>query len=218
MFQCLQLQALPFSVGTRTASVAALDDTRPSEQTALMRLLLPLFCCVFFGTAFIDAQQSPAPTAATLTGPVTGGKGQAFAALTAQDLASSHFTEAEYFVSGTSQAYDKAGAWGLDGKWAVTRAKRADYAIRILVRRPSDPRRFNGALIVFVSSLRLTRVLDKRSPHARSTSKATQFSGRHRSGHVGDVGTGRGDGDSRTSDGRCCRHGGNHSVVQRPVE
>jgi hypothetical protein len=65
-----------------------------------MRLLLPIFCCVFFGTAFIDAQQSPAPTAGTLTGPVTGGKGQAFGALIAQELAASHFTEAEYFVSG----------------------------------------------------------------------------------------------------------------------
>jgi hypothetical protein len=32
-----------------------------------MRLLLPLFCCAFFGTAFIDAQQSPSPTTATLT-------------------------------------------------------------------------------------------------------------------------------------------------------
>jgi len=113
-----------------------------------MRLLLSLFCCIFVGTAFIDAEQSPAPTAATLTGPVTAGKGQAFAALTAKDLAASHFTEAEFFVSGTSQAYAKAGAWGIDGKWAVTPAARADYAIRILVRRPSDARRFNGVLIV----------------------------------------------------------------------
>jgi Alpha/beta hydrolase domain len=113
-----------------------------------MRCLLLLCYCVFFGTAFIHAGQSPPPAEATLAGPVTGGKGQAFGALTAQDLAASRFTEAEYFVSGTSQAYAKAGAWGMDGKWAVTPAARADYAIRILVRRPSDPRRFNGILIV----------------------------------------------------------------------
>ena len=37
---------------------SVLDDTRPSEQTALMRLLLLLLCCIFFGTALIHAEQS----------------------------------------------------------------------------------------------------------------------------------------------------------------
>jgi len=84
----------------------------------------------------------------TLSGPVSGGKGQAFGALGAQDLAASRYTEAEYFVLGTSQSYEKSGTWGLDGKWSVTPAARADYKIRMLVRRPSDPKRFNGVLIV----------------------------------------------------------------------
>ena len=79
---------------------------------------------------------------------MSGGKGQAFGALTAQDLAASRYTEAEYFVWGTSQSFEKSGTWGMDGKWAVTPAARADYKIRMLVRRPSEPKRFNGILIV----------------------------------------------------------------------
>ena len=90
----------------------------------------------------------PAATTPSLSGPVSGGKGQPFGALSAQDLAASRYTEAEYFVSGTSQSFEKAGAWGLDGKWAVIPAARAEYKVRMLVRRPSDPRRFNGVLIV----------------------------------------------------------------------
>jgi hypothetical protein len=90
----------------------------------------------------------PAPPSASLSGPVSGGKGQPFGALTAADLSASRYTEAEYFVSGTAQAYEKDGAWGADGVWAVKPGPRADFRVRALVRRPSDPRRFNGVLIV----------------------------------------------------------------------
>ena len=63
-----------------------LDDTRPQAQAARMRILLPLLCGFFIGSAVSDAEQ-PAPIAAALTGPVTAGKGQPFGALTAKDLA-----------------------------------------------------------------------------------------------------------------------------------
>ncbi len=113
-----------------------------------MRLLLALSCCAFFNPTLTIATQSLATKESTLVGPVAGGKGQAFGALTAPDLAASGFSEAEYIASGTGQAYDKAGAWGIDGKWSVTPATRADYEIRVVVRRPTDARRFNGTLIV----------------------------------------------------------------------
>ena len=96
----------------------------------------------------VATTSQPAAAPASLSGPVSGGKGQAFGAMTAQDLAASRYIEAEYFVSGTSQSFEKSGSWGMDGKWAVTPAARADYKIRLLVRRPSDPKRFNGVLIV----------------------------------------------------------------------
>ncbi len=96
------------------------------------------------------SQQAPAvPVAsASLAGPVSGGRGQPFGAQTKADLATSGYAEAEYFASGTGQAYDKDGAWGLDGMWAVKPAGRADYKVRMLVRRPSEPRRFNGVLVI----------------------------------------------------------------------
>jgi hypothetical protein len=91
------------------------------------------------------AQQS---AAATVTGPVTGGKGQAFGALAAADLAASRYREDEYFVAGTAQSYVKDGAWGMDGVWPVKAGGTADYKVRVLVRRPVDAKRFNGILLV----------------------------------------------------------------------
>jgi hypothetical protein len=101
--------------------------------------------CLLAATAG-DALAQPAVTA-TVSGPVTGGKG-AFGALSAADLLASRYREDEYFVAGTAQSYVKDGAWGMDGVWPVKPGATADYKVRVLVRRPSDPRRFNGILIV----------------------------------------------------------------------
>src|SRR5438132_8957366 len=85
----------------------------------------------------------------SVTGPTSGGaRGQPFGALPASYLAARNYTEAEYFVSGTATAYDKAGTLGVDGVWPVKPARTADYKVRMLVRRPADPRRFNGILVV----------------------------------------------------------------------
>src|SRR5438105_1955886 len=95
----------------------------------------------------------------TVSGPVGGtGRGHAFGAATAADLVQSHYIEAEYFFSGTANSYDKDGAWGVDGTWKVKPAKTADYKVRMLVRRPSDPRRFNG--VVVVEWLNVTAMLE----------------------------------------------------------
>ena len=102
------------------------------------------------------AETVPNPT---VSAPVGGaGRGQAFGAATAADLAQSHYTEAEYFFSGTANSYDKDGPWGVDGTWKVKPAKTADYKVRMLVRRPSDPRRFNG--VVVVEWLNVTAMLE----------------------------------------------------------
>jgi Alpha/beta hydrolase domain len=85
----------------------------------------------------------------TVSGPVQGGAhGRPFGALEAADLAASRLTEAEYFFSGSATAYDKDGAWGVDGVWNVKPSRTAPYKGRMLVRRPADPSRFNGVLIV----------------------------------------------------------------------
>lgn len=113
-------------------------------------LMIAAWSLVLTASAGAQTPQTPqtGETAPILSGPVSGGKGQAFGALTAADLAASRYREDEYFVSGTARSFVKDGAWGMDGVWAVKPGATADYKVRVLVRRPSNPRRFNGVLIV----------------------------------------------------------------------
>ena len=84
-----------------------------------------------------------------VTGPIAGGShGQPFGAMPAADVAQSHYTEAEYFFAGRATAFDKDGAWGVDGVWNTKRATTADYKVRFVVRRPADAARFNGVVVV----------------------------------------------------------------------
>lgn len=115
-----------------------------SQVMCAVALALAAWLGAAGGTRLAAAVSNPA-----VTGPVSGGgRGQPFGALTPAELASSRFTEAEYFVSGTANAYAKDGAWGVDGRWEVKAGKPAAYTIRMLVRRPADARRFNGVLVV----------------------------------------------------------------------
>ena len=66
----------------------------------------------------------------------------------AADVAQSHFAEAEYFYAGRATAFDKDGAWGMDGVWNMKPATTAEYKVRFVVRRPADAARFNGVVIV----------------------------------------------------------------------
>jgi hypothetical protein len=75
------------------------------------------------------AERVPDPT---VSGPVGGGShGQPFGALSAEDLSQSHYMESEYFFSGTANAYEKDGAWGLDGIWNGKPVKQAAYKVRL---------------------------------------------------------------------------------------
>ena len=68
----------------------------------------------------------------------------------ASNLGAKHYIEREFLFSGTAQAYLNAGHWGEDGRWNV-RANpgvTAPYTVRMLVRRPADPARFNGTVLV----------------------------------------------------------------------
>lgn len=89
------------------------------------------------------AQIVPTPRAAEI--PARGGRPFLGAATTVQpvDLAARGYVEREYRLSGHAQVYD----WGADGR-AVARPSRTPYATRLLVRRPSDSRRFSGLVVV----------------------------------------------------------------------
>lgn len=73
----------------------------------------------------------------TVTGPIPSTQGSQGRPQTdsAFDLAPYGFVEEEYFLSGTAKTY---------GATPTT----ADYTTRMLVRRPADPKKFNGTVIV----------------------------------------------------------------------
>ncbi|MGH9037352.1 MAG: alpha/beta hydrolase domain-containing protein, partial [Acidimicrobiia bacterium] len=104
-------------------------------------LPLPLVLAVLTGVAATTtapvgaARPVPVPV---VEGPVTGGirTGGRFWA-TPFELGPSGYVEEEYFISGT--ASDR----GLSGP-----ERTAPYKVRVLVRRPTDPARFNGTAVL----------------------------------------------------------------------
>jgi Alpha/beta hydrolase domain len=79
------------------------------------------------------------------------GSGQAFG-LTLLDLPSLGYTEQEYFVTGTANRYRMGDPVGQNYKSPPTDAQVVDgghvYTTRFLVRRPTDPKKFNGTVLV----------------------------------------------------------------------
>jgi len=89
--------------------------------------------------------------AATVTGPVTGGKrGAAFNAPVV-DLGAHGYVVEEFFLEGGASAYRLASGaeHSPDGKWKTEKETEAvPYRTRILVVRPADGARFNGTVVV----------------------------------------------------------------------
>ena len=87
------------------------------------------------------------PAEATLTGPITVGHVVEPLSGLPLDLAADGYVEQEFFASGTATAFTATSAPN-DGKWTIAPAATAPYRTRILVRRPTDPARFNGTVVV----------------------------------------------------------------------
>ena len=64
------------------------------------------------------------------------------------NLSSPSYTIDEFLVSGTATAYARNGTWTTDGHWDAKPSTSADYRTRVLVRRPNDPAKFNGSVVV----------------------------------------------------------------------
>jgi hypothetical protein len=80
-------------------------------------------------------------TTPKIEGPVTGGNGP-FVGGIAAGLVEHGYTQTEYFLAGTAEAYER----GSDG--AAKPTETADYRTRILVYRPADAANFNGTVVV----------------------------------------------------------------------
>jgi len=95
----------------------------------------------------VHADKATGPSAA-LSGPLTAGRMIAPASAAPVDPATHGYVTQEFLVSGTASAFEPVGALRSDGRWAVQRAATAPYRTRIVVRRPSQPDRFNGTVLV----------------------------------------------------------------------
>ncbi|GGL73747.1 hypothetical protein GCM10010129_16670 [Streptomyces fumigatiscleroticus] len=125
---------------------------RLPRRSATATALGALLCGALLGTSAGAAPAGAAvprtaAAAPTITVPPAGGHGFPFLAA-AEDLGSFGYTESEYFVSGTATAYAKSGLWTSDGRWNVRASGTAAYKSRLLVRRPTDPAKFNGTVVV----------------------------------------------------------------------
>jgi Alpha/beta hydrolase domain len=58
------------------------------------------------------------------------------------------YEEAEFLVTGVAASFDLQGERGTNGEWVVAPGTSAEFCTRILVRRPTDPQRFSGTVVV----------------------------------------------------------------------
>ncbi len=89
--------------------------------------------------------------AASVSGPIVGGKqGKPFNS-PELDLAKHGYIAEEFFIEGTANGYELASGTkqGNDGRWTLQkRTNAAPFRTRLLVVRPTDPSKFNGTVIV----------------------------------------------------------------------
>ncbi len=92
----------------------------------------------------------PNGPAATIAGPMTGGKGIFLGAATPAGpaLDAAAYSETEYTAAGTATSYTASGDLPADGAFALQPGPTSDYVTRIVVRRPEDPAAFNGTVAV----------------------------------------------------------------------
>lgn len=103
------------------------------KSMALVALLANLLCCpaVSHGASLLPFEQGQATSSRQSQMPSLG------------------YTEEEWRLKGQAASYVASPAWQDDGHWSV-KAENAphDFETRILIRRPKDPSRFNGTVLV----------------------------------------------------------------------
>ena len=84
---------------------------------------------------------------ATLSGPVTTGHIVVPLSAVGTNMAAHGYEEQEYFASGTAHAFEATSSPS-DGRLTVAPTTSAGYETRIIVRRPTSPKKFNGTVVV----------------------------------------------------------------------
>jgi hypothetical protein len=126
---------------------------RRGRHAASVLLVAALFVAVSTGlasaagpkTAVPNPDRPPTPA---VSGPITTGThGFPFTA-SSVDLRSHGYAEQEYFFSGTAHSFTSQQPLASDGRWQLQQASAAPYKSRMIVRAPTDPKKFNGTVIV----------------------------------------------------------------------
>ena len=98
-------------------------------------------------TTVTTARRADGPAAA-IAGPLTGGAGMFLAsAQPGTSVADAGYVEEEYTAAGTATAYT-AAELPPDGTYDLAPGEEAEYATRLVVRRPADAEAFNGTVVV----------------------------------------------------------------------
>ena len=141
---------VPSSTGTATASSTAPPSatTTPTQTLAPSNTPTATHTPVPTETPTASPTNTPAVSNPTIDGPVTGGRGAPFVQTTNFALSAVGYQQAEYYVTGTAQAYINVGEFGSDGMWEAAKAGTAPYKTRIVVYRPIDAQQFNGTVLV----------------------------------------------------------------------
>src|SRR3954452_5860094 len=133
-----------------------LNHRRPGSSIAALAGVLLSTVAACTGTSDAPKPQptpsasgSPAVTrAAGVSGPLSGGSGPFEALPVAATLRRGGYVQHEYAASGTATSYRAQGELSRDGRWTFVTDDSAPYRTRIIVRRPRDPTRFSGSVVV----------------------------------------------------------------------
>lgn len=121
-------------VGTAVAACSSGDGSTDDEPATRDAAATP-----------VDRPDGPA----ALLAPLDGEKGIFLGTSgTGPALDEAGYDEAEYAATGTAAAYTSEGPLPTDGTFPLAPGDEADYATRIIVRRPTDPAAFNGTVVV----------------------------------------------------------------------
>ena len=115
---------------------------------------------IAFGAALIAVAGSPmttssaAPFQARPSGPsaelsaLKGGSGVFIGSPIPVNLKRAGYVQREYAASGTATSYTATSPLTTDGNWSFAPGDSSPYRTRVLVRRPADPARFSGTVVV----------------------------------------------------------------------
>jgi Alpha/beta hydrolase domain len=140
---CVVVVALGCGVSTSIAGAAGAPAKSPKTASLLFSLTA---AGGSLGVGAMSARSSE--DVPIVSGPVTGGNGTPTLFGTTFDLGAVGYVGAEYFLDGTAHSFSSGSPLTSDGRWEAAPATAAHYKTRIVVYRPSDPKRFNGTAVV----------------------------------------------------------------------